>query len=47
MVSMFEPKYNAPRTQSLCDRVLEANAELVEVGAAEGPLLLPLVAEAT
>ena len=38
---------NAPRTQSLRDRVLEASAELVEVGAAEGPPLLPIVAEAT
>ncbi len=46
---------NAPRTallsqvevQSLRDRVLEACAELVEVGAPEGPPQLPLVAEAT
>ena len=30
---------NAPRTQSLCDRVLK--------GAPDGPPLLPLVAEAT
>ena len=47
------PELNAPHTallsqvevQSLRDRVIEASAELVEVGAPEGPPLLPLVAE--
>ena len=40
---------NAPRTHSSLrsERVLEASAELVEVGAAEGPPLRPMVAEAT
>lgn len=49
------PELNAPRTallsqvevQSLRDRVLEASAELVEVGALEEPPLLPMVAEVT
>lgn len=49
------PELNAPRTallsqvevQSLRNRVLEACAELVEVGDPEGPPLLPMVAEAT
>ena len=47
MVSQFTLRHSkGTKVQSLRDRVLEASAELVEVGAAEGPPLLPLVAEA-